>query len=171
MNNTIVLYWPEGGAVDHSAYKIYSLLTPGTADIFNIEEVQPEKLMEYSFIIAGGSTVGSETWEEVSGNNQWILFLKKCKESGINLQGIKFAVFGLGDQILYPHHFVNDMAEIHKAFIAMGATPKGEWPSEGYRFSASRAHHDGKFVGLALDEVNEEEKSDERISKWIKQLI
>ena len=40
----------------------------------------------------------------------------------------------------------------------------------GYTFDSSIAVVDGKFVGLPLDEVNEDSKTDERISAWAEQV-
>jgi len=170
MKKTLVLYWPEGGAVDRCAHKIFSALTPENADIFNLEEIDTAIFENYSTIIAGGSTVGAETWEEVSANNEWNLFLKKCKESGLSLKGKNIAVFGLGDQVLYPNHFVDDMAHILNDFTEFGANAIGSWSAEGYRFTASKAVKDGMFIGLALDEVNDSEHTDSRISCWLKQM-
>jgi len=62
------------------------------------------------------------------------------------------------------------MADIIHTFTDMGATPQGECAADGYRFESSKAFSDGKFVGLPLDEVNESEKSDERIANWLNKL-
>ena len=171
MKKTVILYWPEGGSVDKSAHKILAAIKPENADIFNLEEIDINLFDNYSCIIAGGSTVGAETWEEVSGNNHWTLFRNKCKENKISLEGKKIAVFGLGDQIRYPHQFVNDMYEIYHTFTQLNATPTGKWPTKGYRFSSSKAVIDGMFVGLPLDDTNESDKTEKRIDLWIKELI
>ena len=42
----------------------------------------------------------------------------------------------------------------------------GAVPVDGYTFDASDAVVDGHFVGLALDEVNESDKTDARIDAW-----
>ena len=44
--------------------------------------------------------------------------------------------------------------------------------SEGYcdTYDDSEAVVDGHFVGLALDEVNEDDKTDERIDAWVKEI-
>ena len=42
--------------------------------------------------------------------------------------------------------------------------------TDGYSYSSSIAVVDGCFVGLALDEVNESEKTDERIDAWVADL-
>ena len=39
--------------------------------------------------------------------------------------------------------------------------------TDGYTFDDSDAVIDGKFVGLALDDLNEEDKTDERIDAWL----
>jgi flavodoxin I len=41
---------------------------------------------------------------------------------------------------------------------------------EGYEFTESKAFRDGKFVGLALDEDNQSDLTEERIKKWVSTL-
>ncbi len=43
----------------------------------------------------------------------------------------------------------------------------GSWPINDYSFSSSKAQNGNYFVGLALDEDNESEKTDSRIDKWL----
>ena len=59
------------------------------------------------------------------------------------------------------------MKAIYDAAKEAGATIVGEVDAAGYSFDASDAVVDGKFVGLAIDEVNEADKTDERIAAWI----
>jgi flavodoxin I len=42
--------------------------------------------------------------------------------------------------------------------------------TDDYTFDDSDAVIDGQFVGLALDNVNEEEKTDSRIDAWIESI-
>ena len=56
-----------------------------------------------------------------------------------------------------------DLKDTHCKFC--GATD-----TAGYTFDSSIAVVDGKFVGLPLDEVNEDSKTDERISAWAEQV-
>ena len=42
--------------------------------------------------------------------------------------------------------------------------------TDGYSFTSSVAVVDGDFVGLALDETNEPDKSADRIETWVKSL-
>ena len=41
---------------------------------------------------------------------------------------------------------------------------------EGYDYYFSLADKDGTFIGLVLDDHNQEDLTDERILKWVKQL-
>ena len=62
------------------------------------------------------------------------------------------------------------MAELNNAASAAGATVVGAVDAGEYEFSDSAAVVDGKFVGLALDDINESEKTDARIDAWIEQI-
>ena len=42
--------------------------------------------------------------------------------------------------------------------------------TDGYTFDDSAAVIDGQFVGLPLDDVNEDSKTDGRIDAWIAQI-
>ena len=47
----------------------------------------------------------------------------------------------------------------------------GYWPNEGYDFNESLGiAPNGMFYGLALDEDNQRDESNERIEKWVNQL-
>ena len=63
------------------------------------------------------------------------------------------------------------MAEIYHAVTDAGAQVIGAVATEGYTFDDSESVVDGKFVGLALDEVNEDSKTDERIDAWVTEIL
>jgi flavodoxin I len=41
---------------------------------------------------------------------------------------------------------------------------------DGYTFDDSEAVIDGKFIGLPLDDVNEDDKTDSRINAWVAEI-
>jgi len=47
----------------------------------------------------------------------------------------------------------------------------GAVPADGYDYESSRAEEADKFVGLALDEDNESEKTDARIAAWVEAIL
>ena len=164
MKKTALIYWPKKGNVENTAAKLAAYFDTNSIDVFTISEVEVDKLPEYDFIIIGGSTIGADNWEDVH-TTKWYSFFEKLK--GISLQGKKAAIYGLGDQILYPEHYVDGMAIIRDEFKAAGAEIIGAWPVEGYEHTDSKSQEGDHFIGLALDDDHQAELSDERIEKWV----
>ena len=46
----------------------------------------------------------------------------------------------------------------------------GKVPTSGYTYDDSKSVIDGKFCGLPIDEDNESELTDERLSQWVQQI-
>ena len=151
--------------MEHAAKVIYGLFDPETTDLFALDAFDPDKIGDYDLVILGGSTVGAENWEDTSNDNLWNNFFRKIQHK--DLSGVTFAAFGLGNQVLYPEHFVDGLGFFHEEMSKTNARVIGEWPTEGYRFTDSEGAHDGKFYGLALDEDNEPEKTEERAKAWV----
>lgn len=145
--------------------KIRDQLGPAKVDLFNVAEDPLITAQFYDCLIFGIPTWDygelQEDWEEV-----WIDL------DELALAGKKVALFGLGDQIGYPEWFLDAMGYLHDKLVERGATIVGYWPNEGYEFEASKAlTSDGsKFVGLALDEENEFDKTAERVHLWCEQV-
>ncbi|MEM8964254.1 MAG: hypothetical protein AAGD38_22400 [Acidobacteriota bacterium] len=72
----------------------------------------------------------------------------------------------------YPDTFQDALGIVWKQLETQGATLIGRWPKAGYDFLESRAlTADGEhFFGLALDEHNQSELTDERLDRWARQL-
>ena len=168
MENLGIIYWPKDGNVENVANKIYDRFDKSKANIYNILSFEPLDLVNFDCLIIGSSTVGSETWQEAGDDNKWNLFFAALDK--INLNGKAVALFGLGDHILYPNNFVDGMAFIKKEFEKRGAKIIGKWPIEGYDFTDSAAVKEDYFCGLALDEDQQYELTDERIEQWLAQL-
>lgn len=63
------------------------------------------------------------------------------------------------------------MGTVRDIVEAKGATVVGHWPTEGYEFEASKALVDeNHFVGLCIDEDRQPELTEERVTKWVKQV-
>ncbi|PKP34444.1 MAG: flavodoxin [Bacteroidetes bacterium HGW-Bacteroidetes-17] len=163
-----IIYWPKNGSVEATAQKIYAHFNESDADLMDITAVTAANLNKYDLIIIGGSTVGAEIWEEAKPNNKWNVFFKSLDE--INLEGKKVALFGLGDQVLYPENFVDGLSVIYDEMKKRRAKLLGAWSLEGYSFTDSKAIENNQFVGLAIDEDKESELTDGRINKWLAQL-
>ena len=62
------------------------------------------------------------------------------------------------------------MKELYDAAGEAGANVLPGVSTEGYTFDDSDAVVEGKFVGLALDEVNEDDKTEERVDAWLEAI-
>ena len=63
--------------------------------------------------------------------------------------------------------FVGGMGELYNGIKNSGAKFIGAVETDGYTFDDSEAVIDGKFIGLPLDDVNEDDKTDTRIEAWL----
>lgn len=62
------------------------------------------------------------------------------------------------------------MKELYDAAKGAGATVLDGVSADGYNFDESEAVEGDKFVGLALDNVNEDDKTEERIDAWLESI-
>ena len=86
--------------------------------------------------------------------------------------GRLIALSGFGDQFGYGDYFVDAMGWLHEKLVNTGATFIGQWSTEGYDFEASRGANADKteFVGLAVDEDQQFDLTDQRVEQWVIQL-
>lgn len=145
--------------------KIRAQLGEDRVDIFNVSETPIVTAQFYNYLI-----MGIPTWDYGELQEDWEEIWEEIDE--VDLKGKKVALYGLGDQIGYPEWFLDAMGYLHSKLVARGATPCGYWPNEGYDFEQSKAlTGDGsQFVGLALDDENEFDLTEERIQRWCEQL-
>ncbi len=167
MKDIALIYWPKNGNVEKSGEKIVEKLGEDKADIFAITSIDMEQIPEYKLLIIGNSTIGADNWEDTH-RSRWYEFFDKLEK--LDLSKSFVAIYGLGDQILYPDHFVDGIKTIHEEFGKCGAKFIGRWPIEGYEHTDSESIDGEEFLGLALDEDQQAELTDERIEKWLTQI-
>ena len=80
------------------------------------------------------------------------------------------ALFGCGDCSTYRDTFVGGIGELYNGIKDSGAKFIGSVETDGYTFDDSEAVIDGKFIGLPLDDIHEDDKTDTRIEAWIAQI-
>lgn len=159
---TAIFYASDAGNTEDIAKRIAKEL--GDIEIFDIGSTSIEKVKEYDKLIFGVST-----WGEGDLQSDWEDIIDDF--SKIDLKGKTVAIFGLGDQDGYGDTFVDGMGILYEKILAMGAQVIGAFDIDSdYDYESSTAIVDDKFVGLALDEDNQDELSDKRISLWVSQI-
>ena len=132
-------------------------------DLHDVRKASADDLEKYDVLI-----LGTSTWQWGGLQDEWANFEDALDE--VDLDDKKIALFGVGDQKRYPDHFVDGIGLLYDGIISGGAEVIGKWPVEGYQFNESAAQIEDEFVGLALDEDNESDKTPERVKKWVSQL-
>ncbi|MEM6839336.1 MAG: flavodoxin FldA [Cyanobacteria bacterium P01_C01_bin.120] len=132
-------------------------------DLFDISEKSVEDLGEYEYII-----IGCPTWNIGEVQDDWDAVIEELDD--VDFSGKTVAYFGTGDQIGYADNFQDAMGILEEKIAGLGGKTVGYWSAEGYEHSDSKAMRDDKFCGLALDDDNQSEKTEERIQAWCGEL-
>jgi len=166
-----LFYWPKGGNVEKAATAIKAKFNDDEIDMIDLGQLTTEKVAEYKNLIFGCSTVGADHWEDATSDNKWYIMFHDLEEKNVDFGKKKTALFGLGDQINYPHHFVDGLERVHGFIAKHNVEFVGQWKNDGsYDFQESEALHDGYFRGLALDLDHQEDLLDSRVNAWVEEL-
>ena len=88
----------------------------------------------------------------------------------MDFKGKTVAYFGTGDQLGYSDNFMDAAGILEAKISARGGKTIGYWSTDGYDYTESKAVRNGKFVGLAIDEDNQSDLTDERVKAWVAQI-
>ena len=163
MGKTAIIYGSTTGTTEDIAGRIASKLNIAQGDIYEISKVTADTVAGYDTLLLGSSAWGSGDLQD-----DWYDGIETLK--GADLAGKKIALFGCGDSSSYSDTFCSALGTIYNDLKDSGATFVGSVDPSDYTFDGSDAVVDGQFVGLPIDEVNESDKTDERISNWVASL-
>lgn len=155
-----IIFGSSTGTTENIAGKIASALGVGPEAVFNVSAASPEDLSSYDILI-----LGTSTWGIGELQDDWNDSIGKLKPA---IDGKTVALFGCGDSSSFGSSFCDGIQLLYEAFD--GCRFIGEVDASSYTFDASTAVSDGKFRGLAIDEVNESALTDSRISEWVEAL-
>ncbi len=145
------------------AEQIQSLFGDTELTLHPVDAAWKDDFMLYDKLI-----IGVPTWFDGELSTDWDELLPEL--ATLDLHGKKVAVFGLGDQLRYPDNFVDGIGILSEALQRRGAVLVGKTAADGYTFTASKALHNGRFLGLAIDPHNQPEQTSRRIEHWVAQL-
>lgn len=163
MKKTGIFYGSTTGTTESVARLIADKLGIAPADVHEVTQLNTALAESYEALI-----LGTSTWGDGELQDDWYDGLKVLQ--GANLSGKTVALFGCGDSESYSDTFCDAMGLLYEGLKDSGCTFVGAVDDSDYTYSASVAANDGKFVGLALDDVNESDRTDDRVSAWAAQL-
>lgn len=149
------------------AEKIQALIGSDTVDLHNIKQVPLDRMAQYDILILGLST-----WDFGEIQEDWEAHWDEISQ--VDLRNKIIAIYGMGDQTGYAEWFQDAVGMLHDAIAPQQPVRIGFWPADdSYDFIASKAlTEDGqRFVGLALDDENQYELTDQRLNDWVSQIL
>ena len=163
MDKTCIIYGSSTGTCQAIAEKIAGRLGLAQADVYDVANITADTVSGYKNLLLGTSTWGAGELQD-----DWYDGLEKLK--GADLVGKTVALFGCGDCESDGDTFCAAMAERYEGLKGSGVKFVGQVSTDGYTFDDSAAVIDGQFIGLPLDDVNEDDKTDGRVEAWIEQI-
>ena len=160
MNKIGVFYGSTTGTTEDVAHRIAEKLNVPNGDIHDASKLNDELVKEYDVLVLGTSTWGAGELQD-----DWYDGIKVLKKADLSHKFV--ALFGCGDSDSYSDTFCDGIGILYEELKDTHCTFCGATDPSGYTFESSVAVINGKFVGLPLDEVNED---GERIAQWTEAL-
>ncbi|MGD1911987.1 MAG: flavodoxin FldA [Rivularia sp. (in: cyanobacteria)] len=152
------------GVTESVAETIKELLGEEIVDLYDISEAEAGDFSEYEYLI-----IGCSTWNLGEMQSDWDYFFESLDE--IDFDGKTVAYYGPGDQIGYSGSFQDAMGILEEKISSLGGKTVGYTSIEGYDFNESKAvRSENQFCGLAIDEDNQSDLTEERVIAWVEQL-
>jgi flavodoxin I len=162
MKAVAIIYGSSGGNTQSVAKNIASKIEGSV--LFDVSSVNIDHIEKFDNLI-----IGTSTWGMGDLQDDWEDFLPNLRNA--NLKGKTIALFGLGDSSSFSETFVDGMGTLFDSLKNTGCTIIGSVSADGYSFGASSACHGTTFVGLPIDEDNESNLTESRISEWVRALL
>lgn len=163
MKKTGVFYGSTTGTTEAIANKIAEKLGIASADVHDVGKMTSEMAGAYEALI-----LGTSTWGDGELQDDWYDGVKVLK--GMDLKDKVVALFGCGDSESYGDTFCDGIGILYEDLKDCGCRFIGSVPDSDYSYSSSVSVIDGKFIGLAIDDINESDKTDDRIAAWTDML-
>ena len=164
MKKTGVFYGSTTGTTESVARMIANKLGISSGDVYDVSKLTADVAGSYEALI-----LGTSTWGDGELQDDWYDGIKVLK--GMDLSGKTVALFGCGDSESYADTFCDGMGILFNELKDSGCRFIGTVPATDYTYSSSVAvTEDVCFVGLAIDDINESDKTEERITAWMETL-
>lgn len=163
MKKTGVFYGSTTGTTESVARMIANKLGISSGDVYDVSKLTADVAGSYEALI-----LGTSTWGDGELQDDWYDGIKVLK--GMDLSGKTVALFGCGDSESYADTFCDGMGILFNDLKDSSCRFIGAVSDTDYTYDSSIAVTDGNFVGLAIDDINESDKTEERITAWTEML-
>lgn len=155
-----LFFGTQTGNTESAAEEIQKIFGSGLVDLHDVAKADASDLVSYDCLI-----IGCPTWNIGELQSDWEGLFPELDD--LDFSGKKVAYFGCGDQVGYADNFLDAIGILEEKIAERGGKTVGYWSTEGYEFDTSKAVRNGKFVGLALDDTNQSDLTEQRLKKWV----
>lgn len=152
-----MIYGSDGGYTQNVCERFVEHFGSSRVDLIEVVDTSVEQISSYDFLI-----FASSTWHDGHFQDDWNDFSEKLDE--VDFSGKTIALLSLGDQDGYGETFCDSLGLFYEKVKAGKVV--GETSTDGYEFEESLGVIDGKFIGLCIDEDNQDDMTDERLKNW-----
>lgn len=159
------------GSTDGNTQRVAQLIqaylvtqTDVQVELFDVADYYLETLLDFDYLL-----LGVPTWNHGQLQQDWEAVFDEFDQ--LDLSNKTVALFGLGDQVGYPDTFADALFFIGSKVQERGAQLVGNWPAADYSFRQSWALDGEHFMGLVLDEHHQPHLTQERIMRWLAQVL
>ncbi len=160
MSKIGIFFGSSSGTTEDVANQVASRMGVDAADVHNVADADAAAMANYDVLL-----LGSSTWGMGDLQDDWESFLPNAAAQ--NLCGKKVALFGCGDSSSYSDTFCDALATIKQELANTGCSFIGAYAPEDYSYDDTRCLEDGKLIGLLIDEINESDKTGDRLDVWV----
>lgn len=156
-----LIYGTCTGRTEYVAEQIVDALKPEIElEMVDVYKIKAADLAQWQFMICG-----IPTWDVGELEYGWADLYDNLDD--VDLPNSTVVMFGLGDQGSYADTYQDAMGILYKKLLERGARGGiGFTSTDTHEFDGSLGVIDGQFCGLAIDEDNQEELTEERIEEW-----
>jgi flavodoxin I len=158
-----LFFGTQTGKTESIAEMIRDEFEDGVIDLHDMSTVGVSDFDGYTKLI-----IASPTWDIGELQSDWEGFFPEFDT--MDFTGKIIAYFGTGDQLGYADNFMDAVGILEAKITGRGGQTIGYWSTDGYDFAESKAVRNGKFIGLAIDEDNQSDLTEERVKIWVAQI-
>ena len=162
MDKTIgLIYGSDTGMTEEVTHTIVDEWNESDIEVIEVSQVTKSDFEQFDVFI-----LGLPTWYNGDLQSDWEVYFDEFKT--IDFTNKSVALFGLGDQYGYGEYFIDGVGMLAEVILKNGGNITGYWSTKGYDFTESKAlYNEEYFYGLAIDEDNQPEFTEERIKEWL----
>ncbi len=161
MRQIALIYGSDTGMTEEITNSIIDIWNLCDITVIEVCEVKKEDFEKFDILIFGLST-----WYDGDLQSDWEDYFDEFKK--IDFTGKTVALYGLGDQYGYGEYFIDGVGMLAEVILRNNGQITGFWSTKGYDFKESKAlYNKDYFYGLAIDEDNQPELSQQRIIDWL----